>query len=219
MCGRFTLHTEAGRLARQFVVQLDLDLAPRYNIAPSQDVLAIRQGPAGREAVMLHWGLVPFWAREVKTGYRMINARAETVAQKPAFRAAYRRRRCLVPADGFYEWRSGPRGKQPCHITLADGAPFAIAGLWERWEGDGTLESCTLIVTAANALVEPIHDRMPVILDPADYGAWLDPATEPGVLGALLRPYPPQGMCAHPVSTRVNNPRNDDPACLEPVEA
>ena len=223
MCGRFTLRTPPPVLAEIFAVDARPNLAARYNIAPSQDILVVRAiGDAGaREFAMLRWGLVPHWARDAAIGNRMINARAETVAEKPSFRDAYRHRRCLVAADGFYEWQKAPNGtKQPYHIRFDDDAPFAIAGLWERWRAaDGeTLETCTLITTEANRALEPIHHRMPVILQPAAYDAWLDArSASPDALGALLRPYPSDDLAAHAVGPRVNNARHDDIACLEPA--
>ena len=221
MCGRFTLHPEPARIREQFQVDRMLDLAPRFNIAPSQDVAAVRTAPDGcRELVLLHWGLVPRWADQAKTGYSTINARAETVASKPAYREAYRRRRCLIPADGFYEWAAVPGGKQPHYFSLRDGSPFAFAGLWERWEKAGeALESCAIIVTEANALVRPIHDRMPVILAPADYALWLDPdMRDAAKLEPLLRPLDARKMSERAVSRRVNSPANDDPRCIEPAK-
>ncbi len=167
MCGRFTLRTPTHRLAEAFGVRDLPNLPPRYNIAPTQDAAVVRPGPEGeaRELAMLRWGLVPSWS-EGPSAYSMINARAETVATKPAFRAAFRHRRCLVPADGFYEWQRVDGGKQPYLVELASGEPFAFAGLWEHWEGGDVIESFTIIVTEANELLRPIHERMPVILDP-----------------------------------------------------
>ena len=198
------------------------NLGARYNVAPTQDVPIVRAtGTGGRELARARWGLVPSWAKDIAIGARMINARAETVAEKPSFRAAFKSRRCLVPADGFYEWRNGPAGKQPYRITLADGEPFAFGGLWERWDKapDGrTVESCTIITTLANDLLRPIHARMPVILDPGDYDPWLEAgAMPPAETARLLKPFPDHRMKAYPVATRVNNPRNDDPECLEPL--
>ncbi len=222
MCGRFTLRTPAHRLAEAFGVDALPNLAPRYNIAPTQDVVAIRRGDAGRELAMLRWGLIPGWAKDPAIGARMINARAETVAEKPSFRAAFRQRRCLVAADGFYEWRKtaeAPKApKQPYYIRLESGEPFAIAGLWERWRDPAgqTVESCTLITTEANPELAPIHHRMPVILAPADYDAWLEPASA-DALHDLLRPYPGAEMTAIPIGRHVNNVRNDDPRCIEPA--
>jgi putative SOS response-associated peptidase YedK len=222
MCGRYARFTPAEIYARIFDAAGDPGIEPSYNVAPSQPVLAARSAGEGRrELVALRWGLVPFWAKDPAIGYRTVNARAETVAVKPAFRAALRARRCLIAADGFYEWRRMAHGKQPYFLRLKGGAPFALAGLWERWsDRTSAMESCTIIVTAANALVAPIHDRMPVILDPADYRAWLDPdVTAPGQVLALLRPYPPHAMEAVPVGTAVNRPENDGPHLVEPVPA
>jgi putative SOS response-associated peptidase YedK len=171
--------------------------------------------------VLLRWGLVPFWSSGPDSGYRMINARAETVAEKPAFRAAFRRRRCLIPADGFYEWRSqGPgKAKQPYWITLAEGGPMTLAGLWEHWEGEGgeTVESCTILVGPANERMAPLHDRMPVILAPSDRDLWLDPGMhDPAALRPLLRPYPSEGITTTPVGRRVNSPANEGPELIAP---
>ncbi|MCX7673679.1 MAG: SOS response-associated peptidase, partial [Thiobacillaceae bacterium] len=188
--------------------------------APSQDIAAVREGAGGRELVLLRWGLIPAWAKEVKPAYSLLNARAESVASKPAYRDAFRRRRCLIPADGFYEWRQEGSGRQPYRFTLADGGLFAMAGLWARWCGPGgvVIESCTILVTAANELVRTIHDRMPVIIDPADYSLWLDPRlADPRSLEHLLRPYPAERMRAYPVSRRVNRADYDVPEAIEPL--
>jgi putative SOS response-associated peptidase YedK len=173
----------------------------------------------------MRWGLIPSWADDPAIGARMINARAETVAMKPAFRSAFRQRRCLVIADGFYEWRKLPRRKQPHYIRLRDRKPFAFAGLWERWTGSdrvgdaASVLSCTIITTAPNELIAPLHNRMPVILRSKDYGTWLDPdTTQCDVLEPLLCPYPPDEMEAYPVSTHVNNPSNDTPECIDATE-
>jgi len=223
MCGRFSLTASPTAMAELF----DLDastvpaLAPRYNIAPTQPVAVVRVAPEGgrREIGFLRWGLIPAWAKDPGIGARMINARAETVAEKPAFRGAFRRRRCLVPASGFYEWRKVDKHKQPYYIHMADREPFAIAGLWERWAaptGD-VVESCTLLTTDANDRVRPLHDRMPVILAREAFGRWLDPeVTDPGPLLELLAPYPSEAMALYPVSTFVNAARNDGPRCVEP---
>lgn len=222
MCGRFTLTTSAEALAEQFeLVEVPAELAPRYNVAPAQEVAAVRvlvQGQ-GRRVQLLHWGLVPSWAKDTKIGYRTINARSESVETKPSFRAAYRERRCLVLADGFYEWQQQGSTKQPYLIRRKDGEPFAIAGLWECWENPKgePLESCTLLTCEANALVAKIHDRMPVILQPGDYDLWLDPEQQdPAQLGPLLQPYPADQMDMISVSPRVNSPRHDDPLCMQP---
>ncbi len=208
--------TPVEAVGRLFDVAERPNLSPRYNIAPSQQAPVVRADAAGgRTLGLLRWGLIPSWAKEAKIGYRMINARAETVAEKPAFRSAFRHRRCLVPADGFYEWRKQGTVKQPTRITRADGAPFAFAGLWERWRApDGALiDSFTIITTAANELLRPIHERMPVILDPADFGPWL----EAGGVERLV-PYTDAKLEAVPVSTRVNSPKHDDPACIAPLD-
>ena len=212
MCGRFIQCTSGDRLAERFHLPAAPNLMPRYNIAPSQSVGAIRiAADGGREWVTLRWGLIPAWAPEPRTAYRTINARAETVAEKPTYRQAFRCRRCLIPADGFYEWRKLGVRKQPYCIAPVDGQPMAFAGLWERWERDGqVLESCTILVTQANALVAPIHDRMPVILDPAAEARWLDPAvTDPAVLRPLLVPCAPDRLRVWPVGTAVNATRHD----------
>lgn len=222
MCGRFTLITPAEALAEQFQLFEIPSLAPRYNIAPTQPVAAVRRVPGDgqRELVLLRWGLVPFWAKDPGIGARMINARSETVAERPAFRAAFRRRRCLVLADGFYEWRRLERGKQPFYVRLRDERPFAFAGLWEHWEGpdEAAIDSCTLLTTEPNDLIRSVHSRMPVILAPKDYDLWLDPGLQKAeLLRPLLRPYPSEGMLAYPISTWVNKPKNDSPRCIEPL--
>ena len=210
------------RLVEQFDLPGIPDLKPRYNIAPTQPVAVVRVPTAGaaREMVLLHWGLIPFWAQDPEIGARMINARAETAAEKPAFRHAFRRRRCLVIADGFYEWQKLDGTKQPHFIRLRDPKPFAFAGLWERWEGPdaSVIESVTLLTTEPNALLGEIHNRMPVILHPKDYGLWLDPGIQqPEKVQPLLTAYPAEEMEAFPVSRRVNSPDNDDARCIEPL--
>lgn len=226
MCGRFTLAASPTELAALFELDAaDLPaLAPRYNIAPTQSIAAVRAAAADgrRELVLLRWGFIPAWAKDPSKGAPLINARSETAPDKPTFRAAFRRRRCLVPANGFFEWHTENGKKQPYYFTLADNAPFAIAGLWERWQaptGD-VVESCTLLTTAANDLVRPLHDRMPVILAPSDYPLWLDPeVSDPGPPASLLVPFPASAMTSRPVSSRVNAVRNDDPGCIQAVEA
>ncbi len=224
MCGRFTLRATREELAALFQLPMEQvpPWVPRYNIAPTQPVLGVRvlqESDLGREMTFLHWGLIPFWADDPRIGSRLINARAETVADRPAFRAAFRRRRCLVPADGFYEWRKVDGRKQPYLVQLRGGRPFAFAGLWERWEREGSvIESCTIITVPANALVAPLHDRMPAILAPADHELWLDPREQDRRrLLSLLQPYPASEMEAFPVSPRVNHPRNDDPDLVQPI--
>jgi putative SOS response-associated peptidase YedK len=223
MCGRFSLRARLAELLEDFPIdeQNAPLLSPRYNIAPSQPVFAVREKPGVaspvREAVCLRWGLIPSWATDPAIGNRMINARSETVAQKPAFRAALRRRRCLVAADGFYEWKAEGRGKQPYFIHRSDDRPFAFAGLWESWEGPdhSSIESCTIITTQANDLMRPIHERMPVILQPGNYAQWLEPAEQnSGSLLPLLTPYAGNDLEAFPVSRSVNNPSYDASDCL-----
>lgn len=221
MCGRFSFATPADVVAEVFEVAAVPPLTPRYNIAPTQEVTAVRREEGQRRLTRLRWGLIPAWAKDASLGARLINARAETVAEKPAFRAAFRARRCLILADGFYEWSAGGGGKQPYFISFAGFRPFAMAGLWERWSGAGeTVESCAILTTTANQLVAPLHHRMPVILAPEAVPAWLDPAVhDPRFLQPLLRPYPAEEMTAWPVGRGVNNPRHDDPSCREPLTA
>ena len=236
MCGRFTLRTPADELARLFtdlhcpdLVSPEMGLfRSRFNIAPTQNVWVIRSAThapglsvQGCELVTLRWGLVPSWSKSL-TGPPLINARSETVAEKPSFRTAFRRRRCLIPADGFYEWQAlTPKLKQPQYITLRSGQPFAFAGLWESWQppNGSRIESCTILTTAANALMQQFHDRMPVILSPAEFAPWLDPElTEPEALHPLLDQYPPDEMTAFPVSTQVNSVKNDSPELIVPSQ-
>jgi putative SOS response-associated peptidase YedK len=220
MCGRFTLSPPVSALQRALPgLALPADYRPRYNIAPTQPVLAARRLDDVTSVGWLRWGLVPPWARDPSIGNRMINARAETVREKPAFRSAYRKRRCVVMADGFYEWMRAGGGKVPMRIRLADGRPFGLAGLWERWipHGGEPMESCTLVTTAANATVAGIHDRMPVILDSAARERWLDPQTRAGDLAALLAPYAGDDLEAYAVSTLVNSPANEMPECMVPA--
>jgi putative SOS response-associated peptidase YedK len=214
MCGRYTLTTPVARLAERFRLDATPSLPFRYNVAPSQPVPAVRAGPeGGRSLALLRWGLVPSWAADPSIGNRLVNARSETVAEKPAFRAAFRQRRCLLPADGFFEWRKEGRQKQPYWFRLRDAGPFAFAGLWEQWTApDGArVESAAVLTTAANELVRPLHDRMPVILRPEDHDRWLAPG--PGD-AALLVPYPAGEMTATPVSRWVNDARHEGPECV-----
>jgi putative SOS response-associated peptidase YedK len=208
-------------VARTFRIKEEVpDLfTPRYNIAPSQNVPIVRQVTA-REMVMVRWGLVPSWTDDLKIGYKLINARGETVATTPGYRSAFRHRRCLIPADGFYEWKKVGKTKQPFHIHLTDNSPFAFAGLWEYWESaEGeSVESCTIVTTTANELIKPLHDRMPVILDPENYDRWLDSQFhDPEALQALLVPYSDEAMTAVSVSSFVGNARHEGPQCLEPA--
>lgn len=220
MCGRFNLITDAQALADFLELTTTLELQPRYNIAPTQQIPVAREQEQGRTLDMLRWGLVPAWAKDEKTGYRMINARAETLSEKPAFRQAFRHRRCLIPATGFYEWKAGKAGKQPFHIRLNDGGLMAFAGIWEAWRDQAgrRLESCAIIVTVANDSVRPVHERMPVILGPADHPLWLSPeVSDPARLQPLLGPCPDEWLTLYPVSRRVNSPANDDPGCIAAV--
>ncbi len=223
MCGRFSLATPAQQVAEHFGLTEVPALSPRYNIAPTQSVAIVRR--ADRRGVptleFRRWGLIPSWAKDPGIGSRMINARVETAAEKPAFRAAFRRRRCLVPADGFYEWKPHPKRRRPHHVRLAAGEPFGLAGLFESWESpEGeSIESCTLLTTAANPLLIALHDRMPIIVDPEHYRSWLDPdLQDPDSILSLTRSSISDRLVFHPVSFAVNNPRNDDSACIEPTE-
>ncbi|HEY9811458.1 MAG TPA: SOS response-associated peptidase [Halomicronema sp.] len=222
MCGRYTLTRLSEDFARIFQANINSNLTPRYNIAPTQTVATILQPAAGkeRELRMLHWGLIPSWAKDETMSGKMINARAETVAEKPSFRSAFKRRRCLVVADGFYEWQTQGKKKQPFYFKLKNGENFGFAGLWEHWEKDGKLvESCTIITTNANSLMESFHERMPVILSAQNYDIWLDPKVEKvEILQEVLQPYSADEMTAYPVSTVVNKPANDSPECVQPVE-
>jgi putative SOS response-associated peptidase YedK len=227
MCGRFALFESGEAIAETFGLSETPVVAPRYNIAPTQPVAAVRITPhraqdrQQREMALLHWGLIPSWAKDPALGSRLINARSETAAEKPSFRAAYKYRRCLVPASGFYEWQKVNGGKQPYFFHLEQKGPFAIAGLWEYWQSpDGSeIESVTLLTTSANEVVRPVHDRMPLMVAPADYALWLDPAVQhAGELQHLLRPYPAEEMAAYAVSTVVNNPRHEGEACLVPQQ-
>ncbi len=223
MCGRFTLRARPDALARAAGLDLaGLDLGgaalrPRFNIAPTQDVLAFREGGA----VPLRWGLVPSWATDSGIGSRLINARGETLTEKPAFRSAFRHRRCVVAADGFYEWKVVGKVRQPYFLRLAGDRPFAFAGLWERWQGpDGVaVETCAIITTRPNRVAAAVHDRMPAILAEDQIPLWLGTGTDAARLGAMIGPFPAEAMEAHPVSTRVNRPANDDPTLIQPLDS
>ena len=221
MCGRYTLTVDASVLATLFELEPLFELSPRYNIAPSQPVPIVRSNAEeDREWAWARWGLIPAWAKDAKIGHKLINARAETAADKPSFRSAYKNRRCLLPADGFFEWVKSPNGKQPQYIRFADQRAFAFGGLWERWtppDGD-PVESCTILTTRPNEFIASLHDRMPVIIPPDRFRDWI----APGPLGAdtaeaILLPHRADGMEAVPVSSLVNSPKNDDPRCVEPV--
>lgn len=219
MCGRFTLTVSPDQLQAAFDLSEPppAELGPRYNIAPTQPVaLVTNQLP--RKLELFKWGLIPAWAKDPKIGNSLINARGETVAEKPAFRAAFKRRRCLILADGFYEWKKDGKTKTPMYIQLKDGAPFALAGLWEVWQAaDGSsVPTCTIITTTPNKIMETIHDRMPVILPPKAYATWLTPGELTAAEAhALLQPFAASKMKARAVSTLVNNPRVDDVRILQ----
>jgi putative SOS response-associated peptidase YedK len=219
VCGRFTSSAPGDIVAQTFGLATTPALAPRYNLAPRQPVPAVRVLEAQRRLDHLVWGLIPAWASDAAIGDRLINARAETAAEKPAFRAALRSRRCLIVADGFYEWARRDGGKQPYLVRFRDGRPFGLGGLWEVWRGAGEpLETCTILTTTPNDVVAPLHDRMPVIIPPESYRTWLDPGTgELAVLGPLMAPFPAGEMTAIAVSHRVGNPANDDPSCTAPA--
>lgn len=220
MCGRFTLRTPAERLAEEFSVEEFPSVEARYNIAPTQAILGISQADGGRQVKQFRWGLVPSWAKDSSMGGKLINARSETVQEKPAFRNAFKRRRCLIPADGFYEWQRRDGYSQPYYFKMSDERPFAFAGLWERWGGpDGeVLESCAILTTEANEVLRPIHDRMPVILSAEDYGPWLDDdLRKMDLVKELLRPYPATEMRAYPVSRSVNSPQRRGAELVNPI--
>ncbi len=237
MCGRFTLATPAAEWAALFRLDEVPPVDPRYNIAPTQPVVIVRAPPGlrehpglalapaeaqlPREWAAVRWGLVPHWARGIGAAPPLINARSETVAERPSFRDSFRERRCLVVADGFYEWRAEGRQKQPYWIGFADAVPFGFAGIWDRWQGpDGeSVESCAILTTAADESLRELHERMPIIVPPESHDLWMDPDTIPWELEPLLAPQPLEDMVWHPVSTRVNFVTNDDPACLEPLES
>lgn len=219
MCGRFTLRVPAGLLVEEFGLAAAPALSPRYNIAPTQNVPVIRASDDAtqRRCDPLRWGLVPSWADDPAIGNRMINARSETVAVKPAYRAAFQRRRCLVPADGYYEWRAEGSGKQPYFFHLEGDRPFVFAGLWESWQApDGSpLETFVIITTDANSQTQPYHDRMPVVLRGLALDLWLQPTAQRDQLLEILQPRPLDGLVIEPVSKLVNNPRNDRPECVQ----
>ncbi len=219
MCGRFTLTVDPADLQTLLdLIDVPAELAPRYNIAPTQPV-AVVTSPTDRKVEIFQWGLIPSWSKDPSMGSRMINARAETVHEKPAFRAPFAHKRCLILADGFYEWKQLEKNKQPYYIRLADGGPFAFAGLWDHWtspEGDERL-TCTIITCEPNELMSQLHNRMPVIFDKTTMWDWLDPEASPVALKAMLAPYDTSAMTAYPVSRAVNRPANDSPECIQPA--
>jgi putative SOS response-associated peptidase YedK len=225
MCGRFAFYSPHEAVTRLFGVASAPEIEPRYNIAPTQFVAAVRETGGPREVAMLYWGLVPSWAKDKAIGARMINARSETLTEKPSFRNAFRRRRCLVLADGYYEWQRSGAVKQPYYVSFADGAPFGMAGLWERWRDPASgepLESCCIVTTTPAASVAHVHDRMPVIIPAAGYAEWLDRRNEAtDRLARWLTSWPGADLVARPVSARVNNARNQGAelvAALPPVD-
>lgn len=225
MCGRYALAWHPKEFERHFKVAAEMpELRPRYNIAPGQPALIVhddRDRDRRRTARYVQWGLVPFWAKDPSIGNRMVNARGETIATKPAYKAAAKYRRCLVPASGFYEWKKAAGGKQPYYFRYEEARPLAMAGLYEHWQDEnGTeLDTCTIITTKANRLLADVHDRMPVLIQPDDYGRWLDTAIEDAVeVDDLIRPAEATMMVGYPVSPRVNSPRNDDASLIETIE-
>jgi len=219
MCGRFTLTDEIVQLQAYFEFFNDEELSPRYNIAPGQYILTVVSDGTNRVAQHMKWGFVPFWAKDEKMGFKMINARAETIDEKPSFRQAFQQRRCLILADGFYEWKRTESKKHPYRFVMKDRKPFAFAGIWETWsKGTTPLTSCTIITTEPNDVTKDIHDRMPVILSPDAYETWLNPTYQPICdLKELLKPYPAEKMEKYEVSTLVNSAKNDSPALLKPL--
>jgi putative SOS response-associated peptidase YedK len=218
MCGRFARRADPKRLAKEFKVAEVPGVGPRYNIAPTQDVLGVVETPDGREMRFYQWGLVPSWAKDASVGARLINARSETVLEKPSFREAFKKRRCIIPADGFYEWQRAGGRKQPFFFRMRDERPFGFAGLWERWEDEGgrVINSCAILTTEANEVLRSVHDRMPVILHPKDYELWLGgDARELDLVKEMLRPYPAEEMTGYPVGASVNSPSNQGAELIE----
>lgn len=216
MCGRTTLTITADDLERTFGYEVPADYRPRYNVAPTQNQLAIVEGEGGAGFRELYWGLVPWWSDDPGIGSRLINARAESLFEKPAFRDSAKERRCLIVVDGFYEWQAATGGKRPHRIHRVDDRPFTLAGIWDRWKGGGeVLESCSIVTTKPNSVVEPLHDRMPVIIEPDDRKRWLL-SSDPDQLRELLVPGDESQLAAYEVSRAVNDTANDSPACIEP---
>jgi putative SOS response-associated peptidase YedK len=219
MCGRYTDTRRDKALLTRMGVMEQTEFLPRYNVAPTQDAWVVARDDDGATRIRkMRWGLIPFWAENATIGNKMINAQSETAADRPAFRNAFRQRRCLVLADGFYEWRTTSRRKIPYYIRLKNGRPFVFAGLWERWRGpNGPLESFCVLTGPANSQVAEIHDRMPIILDEESCAEWINPEADAAKLQALLRPYDSEMMESFQVSTLVNSPHNEQPGCVEPV--
>ena len=221
MCGRFSLHTSESTIRKAFNLgnTEPLGLSPRYNIVPSQQIPIIRTTETSREMVLAKWGLIPNWSKESKSKYSTINARIESVAEKPTYRTPFKHRRCLLPTDGFYEWKVINGNKVPHHIRMRDDSVFAFAGLWDHWEGEDTsIESCSIIVMPANEVMRPIHERMPAIIAPAHYELWLDSRiTDKQEIMRYLTSAPSSQLTAYPVSTWVNSPKNNDERCVQPA--
>jgi len=224
MCGRYRLTRDGKQIVEDFSIEGEVEWAPRYNIAPTDPIATIRQDRNNpvRHFALMRWGLIPFWAKDRNIGLRTINGMSETAATKPAFREAMQTRRCLIPADGFYEWlRTGPKEKQPYNFGMADDSMFAFAGLWDCWrdETGNPILSCTILTTRPNTLVAPVHNRMPAILERENYDLWLDPGTtDPARVTDLLSPFDPRKMRKYPVSKRVNSVKNDDPECAQEIQ-
>lgn len=222
MCGRFTLTIDPADLKETFdTYTFPAQFAPRFNISPTQPVLAIPNDAKNRADFFI-WGLIPSWSKDPSIGNKLINARGETIAEKPSFRGGFKYKRCIIPSDGFYEWKSqvGVKTKTPYYIHMKDRKPFAFAGLWDEWQSPdgGAVRTCTIITTEPNALMSSLHNRMPVILHPKDFDLWLDPSPQtPEKLMHLIKPFPAEGMSAYPVSTLVNKPGNDQPECVVPA--
>ena len=225
MCGRFTLRSPMSVLVKQFGLSSEIELPARFNVAPTQQVAALRHPEAmdhetaqGYGFTLLRWGLIPFWSKEVSSSKPLINARSETVAEKPSFRTSFKRKRCLILADGYYEWKAKGGEKQPFYISRKDQLPFVMAGLWDRYDrGETPIESCTILTTDANQATKPVHHRMPVMLAARDFKTWLNPESASEALQELLIPDPSDSLQLTPVSRHVNSPRNDDPSCIEPI--
>ncbi len=222
MCGRFVMTLAPDKLRHVFGVTEVPLLTPRYNIAPTQQILSVCQNGDGyRHLKTLRWGLIPHWSKDSSIGNKMINARCETIHEKPSFRGPIRFHRCLIPASGFFEWQHIDERKQPYLIQRKDGEPMAFAGIWESWKNDGeTIETCAILTTEANSLMRDIHNRMPVILAASEFDHWLDRnITDPAQLKALYTPYPSESLQAIPISTAINNARHDAPDCLAPLDS
>jgi putative SOS response-associated peptidase YedK len=216
MCGRYTdTKRDKQCLVRMGIEQAEIDFVPRYNLSPAQQASVVMADEHGPELRRARWGLIPFWAKDEKIGSSLINARGETVATKPAFRSSFKKRRCLVLADGFYEWQKVPGGKQPIYIRMREGRPFVFAGLWDRWN---EMETFTITTTEPNELCSKVHDRMPVILKEQDFSKWIDPSAPSEVVGSLIQSYAANEMESYPVSSVVNSPRTDSESLIQPIQ-